>query len=141
MKKIITPLIVAVCIFTLVALRPRNLTDKDDIISLFNKKQEIFIEAVSSGNYETAEKVRGIHKITVYEAPDCVEFMCGGSGFGPSTHYYGFYYSEKDDLCAVFGGPELVEHGDGWLYEEEDGDNRYYVEPLGDHFFYYEAHF
>ncbi len=141
MKKILTPIIIAACIFTIVALCPRNLTDKEDIISLFNKKQEIFIEAVNSGDYKTAEKVRGVHKITVYDNPACVEFMCGGAGFGPSTHYYGFYYSESDDLCAIFGGAELVAHGSGWLYEEENGDNSYYVEPLGNHFFYYEAHF
>ena len=73
-----------------------------------------------------------------------VDIQCGGAGFGSSTHYYGIFYSEKDDLCAVrLGAPgdQLKEHENGFLYIEEDGDNRYYVEPLGNHYFYYEAHF
>ena len=47
-------------------------------------------------------------------------------------------------MCAIdVAGPEdeLVESGDGYLYQESGGDNRYYVEALGNNFYYYEADF
>ena len=65
-----------------------------------------------------------------------VEINCGGAGLGPSTHYYGIFYS-ADDVDVSW----MVEQGDGYLYQQEDGDNHIYIEPLGNHFYYYEAHF
>ncbi len=119
-----------------------NLTDKQDIISLYEKNEETFLQAASSGDYSFVEKINGVQKVLAWDA--YVDIQCGGAGFGPSTHYYGIFYSADDNLCAIdVAGPKdkLVEHGDGYLYQEENGDNRYYVEPLGNHFYYYEAHF
>lgn len=68
-----------------------------------------------------------------------IDFSCGGTGFGPSTQYYGFFYSATDDLTAWNGGvcpaDELYEFGDGYKYQQADGDNEYYVEEIGEHFF------
>lgn len=120
----------------------RNLTDKSDIISLFQKNEETFIKAVQSADYSDVERISGVQKVDISAA--YVDIQCGGAGLGSSTHYYGIFYSADDDLCAIdVAGPkdELVEDDDGYLFSEDSGDNRYYVEPLGNHFFYYEAHF
>lgn len=119
-----------------------NLTDKDDIISLYSKNEEAFVQASKSGDFSTLERIFGINKVLVLET--YVDIQCGGAGFGPSTHYYGIFYSADDNLCAVdvAGSKDnLKEWGSGYFYQQEDVDNTYYVEPLGNHFFYYEAHF
>ncbi len=120
-----------------------NLTNKGDIIKVFSKNKEIFTEAVQSNNFEQAKKISGIQD--VYVGDDYIDFVCGGSGMGSSTYYYGFFYSAHDNLTAWNGGActkdELVENGNGFRWEEKDGDNTYYVEKIGEHFFYYEACF
>ncbi len=119
-----------------------NIPDKNDIISLFQNNEEIFLQAASSDDYSQVESIKGVQK--VIKNNDYVDIQCGGAGFGASTHYYGIFYSSDDNLCAVdVAAPsdKLKTSGDGYLYQQEDGDNEYYVEPLGNHFFYYEAHF
>ena len=119
-----------------------NLTNRSDIVALFQNYEDAFIEASTSGNFSKLEAVPGVQKVLTFD--EYIDIQCGGSGLGSSTSYYGIFYSETDDLCAVdVAGPheELVSDGDGFHYEQSDGDNEYYVEPLGNHFFYYEAHF
>ena len=120
-----------------------NLTDKESILRVYSEQEENFVAAAQSGDFSELEKLRGVQKVYVWE--DYVDIQCGGSGFGPSTSYYGIFYSEADDLLAVdvaMGrAEELQPEGDGYWYRESDGDNRYSVEPLGNHYFYYEAHF
>ena len=132
----------AVSLFISLAACSRNLTDKNDIVSLFRKNEQTFLQAAKSGDYSAVGRISGVQK--VYASETYVDIQCGGAGVGPSTHYYGIFYSADDDLSAVdVAGPrdKLMEYGDGYLYQEDDGDNRYYVEPLGNHFYYYEAHF
>ncbi len=141
MKKIIS-LLVLLPMFIIFSACSDNLTEKNDIISLYQQNEEIFLLAADNGDYSAIERINGIQKVLVWDS--YVDIQCGGAGFGPSTHYYGIFYSSDDDLCAIdVAGPrdKLVKQGDGWLYQEENGDNRYYVEPLGNHFYYYEGHF
>ena len=141
MKKVIS-LLVLLVMFITVSACSNNLTNKTDIISLYQKNEEIFLLAVENGDYSKLESIRCIQKVLVWDT--YIDIPCGGAGFGPSTHYYGIFYSADDNLCAIdVAGPKdkLVEQGDGYLYQEENGDNCYYVEPLGNHFYYYEAHF
>ena len=141
MKKILIILLVVSVLLTIAGCN-RNLTDKNDIISLFQKNKAVFLQAVSSGDYSALERINGVQN--VYCSETYIDIKCGGAGLGSSTHYYGIFYSADDNLCAIdVAGPknQLVEHGNGYLYQEIGGDNRYYVEPLGDHFYYYEAHF
>lgn len=112
-----------------------NLTDKRDIISLYEKNEETFLQAASSSDYSSVEKISGVQTVLVWDT--YVDIQCGGAGFGPSTHYYGIFYSADDNLCAIdVAGPmdKLVEYNHGYLYQEENGDNQYYVESLGNHF-------
>lgn len=120
-----------------------GITDKEDIINMFTENEDAIISAVNSESFDEIEKIHGIQSIDI--SNDYIDFSCGGAGFGPSTHYYGFFYSADDDLLAWNGGAcpadELYECGQGYKYQQTDGDNEYYVEKIGEHFFYYEAHF
>ncbi len=119
-----------------------NLTSRESIVKVYNKHEDKFIEAAENGSFSDLEKIRGVQRVLVWDDYVNVEF--GGSGFGPNTSYYGIFFSETDNLCAVdVSGPlsGLVEYGDGYRYVQPDGDNIYYVEPLGNHYFYYESHF
>ena len=141
MKKLLS-ILLAVSVLLTIAACNRNLTEKNDIISLFQKNKAVFLQAVSSGDYSALERVNGVQN--VYCAATYIDIKCGGAGLGSSTHYYGIFYSADDNLCAIdVAGPrdQLAEYGNGYLYQETGGDNRYYVESLGDHFYYYEAHF
>lgn len=141
MKKAIICLLSAFLLFVLASCS-NNLTDKNDIISVFRKNESSFIEASESSAYKNLEKIKGIQKVIIWD--DYIDIQCGGSGFGPHTHYYGIFFSLTDDLCAIdVAGPadELVDDGNGYRYQQQNGDNAYYVEPLGNHYFYYEAHF
>jgi len=140
MKKVVSFLALFAMFITLSACS-YNLTEKSDIISLYQKNEKIFLLAAENEDYSAIERIKGVQKVLVWDT--YIDIQCGGAGFGPSTHYYGIFYSADDNLCAIDLAPrdKLVEHGEGYLYQEESGDNRYYVEPLGNHFYYYEAHF
>ena len=119
-----------------------NLPSKESIVNLYTKNEALFIDAASNRSFSDLEKINGVQKVLVWD--EYVDIQCSGSGFSSSTHYYGIFFSEDDNLCAVdIAGPldELVEDGNGYRYKQSDGDNEYYVEPLGNHYFYYEAHF
>ncbi len=123
----------------------QNLTDKERIVTLFEQNEMLITDAVQTGDFEKVRQIKGIQNVYISEQYNYIDFECGGSGFGPSTHYYGFYFSPEDDLTAWNGGAcpvqELIVDGEGYSWQEIDGDNRYYVEKIGDHFYYYEAHF
>ena len=141
MKKLISLLVLFAMFITLSACS-YNLTEKSDIISLYQKNEKIFLLAAENGDYSAIERIKGVQKVLVWDT--YIDIRCGGAGLGSSTHYYGIFYSADDNLCAIdVAGPryKLVEQGDGYLYQEENGDNRYYVEPLGNHYYYYETHF
>ena len=119
-----------------------NLTSKESIEKIYIKNETLFVNAASDRSFSDLEKISGVQKVLIWD--EYVDIQCGGSGLGSGTHYYGIFYSEADDLCAVeVAGPldELVAVGNGYRYKQSDGDNEYYVEPLGNHYFYYEAHF
>ena len=71
--------------------------------------------------------------------------VCGGSGVGSETAYYGFYYCPGGLPDAVFCGTrfgtatDLQPEGEGFIIRAED--NHYYTQYIGGGFYYYEAHF
>ncbi len=140
MKKVL--FVVVLIVICLLSACSSNLTSKESVVNLYTKNEALFIDAASKKSFSDLEKINGVQKVLVWD--NYVDIQCGGSGFGSSTHYYGIFFSEDDDLCAVdVAGPlnELVEDGNGYLYEQSDGDNEYYVEPLENHYYYYEAYF
>lgn len=119
-----------------------NLTGEGAVTRLYQRNEEIFLQAAASGDYSAVEDLFSVHH--VYKRDTYVEIRCGGSGIGPSTNYYGIFYYEGEELCTVdvdLEGGRFVKSGEGYCYDEENGDNRFYVVPLGNHFYYYEAHF
>ena len=141
MKRVIS-LLVLLAILVCLSACSYNLTEKKDIISLYQNNEEIFLRAAENGDYSAVEKIKGVQKVLIWDA--YVDIRCGGVGLGSATHYYGIFYYPDDNPCEINvagSGYKLIELGDGYLYQEENGDNRYYVEPLGNHFYYYEAQF
>lgn len=117
--------------------------EKDRIFRLVQEDQQRLTFAIESGDFSYFDDSQVIQDIAVCE--NYVEFSCGGAGVGPQTAYCGFYYTETDDMyaiwCAPSGGETLTSAGEGYLWEEENGDNRYYTEKICDNFYYYEASF
>ncbi len=116
---------------------------KEDIFSIVNEHYEMLIECINSNDFSAVERLKAIKEVDVTD--DCVDFYCGGSGFGSATFYVGFYYTDTDDMRAVWCAPapeeELSPADGGYLWKEAEGDNQYYVEPIREHFYYYEASF
>lgn len=142
MKKTIC-IMMSFVILCLLTSCSKNLTDKNSIIKMYSNHEAEFANVAQTTDFSDLERISGVQKVIVWE--EYIDIQCGGSGFGSSTHYYGIFYSETDNLVAIdVAGPldELIEDGNGYRYRESDvGDNEYYVEPLGNHYFYYEAHF
>lgn len=69
-----------------------------------------------------------------------VEFSCGGWGLGPSSAYYGFYYSPQGPKAFQGAEVSLVPQDGGFAWQGE-GDNHGFTRGLGDGFYYFEAHF
>jgi hypothetical protein len=121
--------------------------DRDMIFTYVRAHEGLLLESIEKGDFSSVEKDSPIRKIRVRN--DCVEFACGGDGFGPETSYWGFYYSEKDDMtvlwCAHPADQRLERSGDGYLWKEvwydPKGDDTYYTEWICGHFFYYEMTF
>lgn len=121
----------------------RELTQQTSIVALFQKNQDLFRASVQQEDYTVVEEIPGIQNVYCYDN-GVVDFYCGGKGFGPSTSYYGFFYSATDDPASwekgVCQADELEPCGNGYLWQQKNGDN-WYVEEIGTHFFYYAAGF
>lgn len=118
-----------------------NRISKDVIFALVTENESLLLDDIKNNNFDASKGLDGINKIVTSE--DIIEFSCGGAGFGPSTAYCGFYYTEDDNITAIWCAPEsetdLVPYENGFLYEQENGDNRYYTEKICENFYYYEA--
>lgn len=112
---------------------------KNNIIAMYRENEALFAQAAASGDFSAIEALPGTE--SVFCDDDHVDVYCHGLGFGPSTSYFGIFYSPSDDMSAAYGKlPDgaLQPEGTGWRYQQPESDNRYYVEPLGNHYFYYE---
>lgn len=118
-----------------------NRLSKDDIFNLVKENENLISDDIKNNNFDATKELDGIGEINLYD--DIIEFSCGGAGFGPATAYCGFYYTEDDNMTAIWCAPEseadLEPYENGFLYEQENGDNRYYTEKICDNFYYYEA--
>lgn len=113
---------------------------RENIIRYVENNQEKLEERVETGDFDGI----GLPVVEVSAGEKCIEFDCGGSGLGPETSYWGFFYSAEDNIYAVWCAPErgsLRPDGEGWSWQEPDGDNECYVQHICGHFYYYEASF
>lgn len=108
------------------------------VIRYVEDHQEELEDRVETGDFDGI----GYPVLDVNAGEKCIEFECGGSGFGPETSYWGFFYSAEDNIYAVWCAPPrgtLRPDGDGWSWQESDGDNECYIQHIVGHFYYYEA--
>lgn len=111
------------------------------ILRYVEDHQEELEARVETGDFDGI----GLPVLEVNTGEKCIEFECGGSGFGPETSYWGFFYTPEDDIytvwCAPPRGSSFSPEGDGQHWQDPGGDNEFYVEHICGHFYYYEAHF
>lgn len=144
MKKMVILLFVGCLLAGLTACDPLDgRTDKDTIFRLVQDNQELLAVCIENNNFDKLKQYHGIQEIHVYE--DHIEFDCGGAGFGSETAYRGFFYTESNDMYAIWCAPSedqaLTAEGNGYVWNEPEGDNQYYVEKICDKFYYYDAFF
>ena len=109
---------------------------KEDIFAFVRTNEAALLCAVEKGDFSDFEG-QSVVKDT-YANERCVDFYCGGAGFGADTWYVGFFYTPNHDLGAMgYDATLLVPSGAG--YEHQWSDNRYYVEHICGSFYYYEA--
>lgn len=108
-----------------------------EVIEYVRENETTLTQCIAAGDYASL----GAPVEEVTEGERCIEFSCGGSGFGSQTAYCGFFYSPDDDMSAIWCAPQkaLTPTGCGFGWQEADGDNACYVEPIVGHFYYYEA--
>lgn len=108
---------------------------------------DVLLSDIAQNDFTRTEQISDFESVWIEHhsdtgKPDFVDYSCGGSGFGPNTAYWGFYYAEDDDMTRIWcAGEPLVPDQNGYVYRQTDGDNCYYTERITDHFFYYEAMF
>ena len=149
MKKLLSLMLTLCLLFcTTACIDLDDRADKEDILKLVNDHQDLLLQCIESGDYTALNRFGGIiREIDVTD--NCVDFYCGGSGFGSATSYCGFFYSAEGNLSAVWCAPaasELIPDQNGYRWRQqyangEYGDNQYYVEMICDGFFYYWAAF
>ena len=111
---------------------------KTEIFVFVQTHENALLQAIEHEDFSSLEN-RDVVK-SIYPDEQCVDFSCGGAGFGPATSYVGFFYTPEHDMGAVWCGCDaalLVPCGVG--FEHREGDNRYYVEHICGNFYYYEA--
>ena len=117
---------------------------KKQIISLVVENEAFLTECVNNGGADQALELYGVQSVDTARDGAYIVFDCGGSGFGSSTNYCGFYYS-PDDIPQLAGHmtseDSLTTDGSGYGYRQPDGDNRYYTERIVNNWFYFEAHY
>lgn len=117
--------------------------DKETIFSRVQENQELILFCIENKDFSLLSGKFAVSDISLKD--DHVDFDCGGAGFGSQTAYRGFFYSEDEDLYAVWcappSGSALTSQNAGFFWKEAVGDNTYYVEKICDGFFYYEGTF
>lgn len=143
---VVRTFLIMILIYALIILLPvHTKTSKDAIFFAVQNNQYHMKECIEQGNYNFESLNPGFLIKDIIAEENFIDFRCGGSGFGSQTSYFGFYYTENDDVYSVWCAPPREEslacYGGGYLWEEKGGDNRYYTEKICDHFYYYEASF
>ncbi len=112
-------------------------SDKLEVTAL-NIMEREFEDVNFAGEKYTSEKDGSLDILYNEDSPDIVTFAAGATGWASETSYYGFYYSVKDEPWL---DENMIQEGDGWLWQEQDGDNSRYTEKIIDNWYYYEMHF
>lgn len=133
-----------ILVFRWMATHDDDRADKNEIFAYVQENEARLLVCIEQNDFSSlsgSSVIRSVDTRSGY-----LDFFCGGAGMGPDTAYRGFFYSEEDDLRAVWCAPHLEEkdltpRGEGFYWKESGGDNTYYVEHICGHFYYYDAEF
>lgn len=91
---------------------------------------ELALEILDKGNSSGCSHP-DVWQITYFPEARYIEFLCGASGFVPSSSYYGFYYS-ADAVPKGFQGVPIPLSADeiGWKWKDPNSSKCYYTEPV-----------
>ena len=120
-----------------------NMTSKEKIFTLVEQNVSEIKKDIKNNDFTFSKNLKGIKDINI-QNNGIIDFYCGGAGFGSSTSYCGFYWSENDSISDIWcegAKDEIKTDGSGFSYHEVNGDNYYYTEKICDHFYYYTASF
>lgn len=138
---LLSPYVLGIAFFVVMGIVSDDRADKTEIIAYVEENRADLLTYIQKEDFSALDGHPMIKKIDADD--DMVDFYCGGAGFGSATAYCGFYYTAEDDIraiwCAPKYGEKMIECGDGFLWQQEDGDNQYYTEEICDGFYYYEA--
>lgn len=92
---------------------------------------------------ETLNEYLGVQVEGVFQGESpIVQFRYSSSGLGPSTSYYGFYYSPSDTPATFQNGNFPLNETEQGFWEWTDGtDNGGVTNRIAQNWFYYEAWF
>ena len=125
------------------AILDDNRASKDEICAYVRENEKTIIDCIKTKDYAAVKNSNIVKEISF--GHKYIEFDCGGAGFGSATSYCGFYFSEEDDMTAIWCGPTdnepLQKSGNGYMWKQKDGGNTYYTENICGHFYYYESSF
>ncbi len=117
--------------------------EKSEIFAYVQENEDSLLDCIGRNDYSAVLGSPVIRRIDTHNG--YIDFDCGGAGMGPETSYRGFFYSEQDNLRAIWCAPReeesLSAKGKGYFWKESGGDNTYYVEHICGHFYYYDAEF
>lgn len=141
MRKPFLRLLTAVILSVLLLGCSSELTDKEKIIALFYKNEDLFLSAAETGDYTVVESLRGVQSVSFNKEFQRIDFYCGGTGLVPSSVYYGicYFYDAEETFSEIFiKYPEwYADDEGGYHYRQDGGDNRFDYEPLENGFYYY----
>ena len=138
--------VIMLCLFLIAGITLSSCAgdlNRKQVFTIVQENHAFLQKCIDEGNYDRSLEIRGIQNTYTGGKGSYVKFYCGGTGLGPSTSYYGFYYSPTDAPLAV-DVPEtetLTSFDDGWGWSEPNGDNSYYTERIMECWYYYEWHF
>ena len=66
MKKLIALVLALICMVSLSSCS-LNLTEKSDIISLYQNNEEVFLQAGESGDFSAIEDIKGVQSVYISE--------------------------------------------------------------------------
>ena len=118
----------------------RTETQQDKIFRLVEKHYDTIVKACQEKDVETLCAIQGVTSVNIVEG--YVVVFCKGTGIAPSSHDYGFYYSEENIPAMVdcnqtpYASPEdYTPMGNG--YQKIVQENVFYTEQIKGNLYFY----
>lgn len=144
MKKILAFVLMISFTFVLVGCA-KGEKFKKDIFDLVEENYEAIIQACQDKDADALYAIDEIKKVDIVKG--YVLMYCKGAGWGPSTQYYGFYYTEENRPVAVdcnqdilCDTEELTPEGNGYQYIDRSY-NIFYTEHIKGNIYFYKAYY